>query len=390
MPTNVHLMIEDCIIHFGLHKTGSSSIQWFLRHELRDERFFYPASGQLPHLLDNCHNRSLCCAFQDNPEKYHIHLKEGVGLTRLRARGEWFKKQIGTVTALRKVKTLILSAEELSNHSASELERLKDFLGGHGLTVRAIGYVRKYKQLQESRFQQALREPGTRRLPLSPEAPRFTNFPYREKLEKFPEVFGHSSVQVEKFEIAASSDGGVVGDFCRKAGIAQQPRSTAQQNEGLSMHAIRLLYVFRKFGSASSRVVEPIHANLRLIDKLSELKGDRVAFHSSLVRKSEHQWRIDVDWISQQMGDDMVGDLYGADDRDCLRGEADLFVFSLPSLEWLASESQTQFSELKSGAPHVVAESVGLLAKRLMRRAKIRRIQRRLVSFLPKLWGSKT
>jgi len=358
-------MTKRCIIHFGLHKTGSSSIQRFLRHELRDERFYYPDSEQLPHLRDNCHNRPLCCAFQSHPEKYHSHAKEGASLSELRARGEWFKQQLSAGIGAENAKTLILSAEELSDFTAEEIGGLVRFLDSLSLDVSAIGYVRKYKQLQESRFQQALREPGPRGRLLPPEAPRFTIFPYRQKLEKFSEVLGSSAVRIKKFEAAALSDGGIIADFCRRVGIAQLPIFYGRANEGLSIDAVRLLYAYRKFhpgpvtGNAEGTIIS------RMVNKLSELKGERVTFHSSLLARSEDNWRADVNWISERMGEDMLGDLYGGDQQGCVRGEADLFVFSLPSLEWLASKAEVPLSTIRSGDPSLVAGAVGILKDHL-------------------------
>ena len=169
--------MRHCIIHFGLHKTASSSIQKFLRHELRDPRFFYPTSSELPPLRDNCHNRPLCCAFRNSPETYHAHLKEGVGLQELKTRGAWFIEHVRSAVRSEAAETLLLSAEEISNFQEDELARLLDFLRAEKLGLAAQGYVRKFKPLQESRFQQALRDPGTSGQLISLEAKHLRLFP---------------------------------------------------------------------------------------------------------------------------------------------------------------------------------------------------------------------
>ncbi len=63
----------------------------------------------------------------------------------------------------------------------------------------------------------------------------------------------------------------------------------------------------------------------------------------------------------------MLGELYADDEDDCLRGEADLFVFSPYSLEWLACATKTKMSRLKEGDPKVVAATVHTLRKQLAR-----------------------
>jgi hypothetical protein len=356
--------MRRAIIHFGLHKTGSSSIQSFLRNELRDERFYYPASGETPALQEICHNRALSCAFQHNPETNHMHAREGVGVRELRARGDWFKQRLSVDAFPEKADTIVLSAEELSNFEITELESLVDFLAKQGLVIEAIGYVRKYKRLQESRFQQSVRAPGPTGRTLAPDHPYFAGFAYRKKLEKFWQVMTPGSVTLDIFERAISSSGCIVDDFCHKAGITRQFEPAARENEGLSMDAVRLLYTFRKFHPAFNAGMNSIAPNQRLVAMLCELKGERVAFHSSLLRNTESRWRADVDWISAQLGEDMLGDLHGDDEGDCLRSEADLFAFSPSSLEWLASASQMEFGSLKSGDPARVARAMRVLADR--------------------------
>ena len=356
--------MRRCIIHFGLHKTGSSSIQSFLRHELRDGRFYYPAAGETPALQDICHNRALSCAFRKHPETNHMHVREGVGVRELRARGDWFKQRMCVDAFPEKADCLVLSAEELSNFEKPEIEDLVNFLAKQETAVAGIGYVRKFKRLQESRFQQSVRAPGPVGPTLSPEHPVFADFAYRAKLEKFPQIMSRKAVTLGIYEAAISSGGCIVDDFCRRAGIERLERKNARQNESLSMDAVRLLYTFRKFHSGFNQGMNSLGPNQRLVAKLSELKGGRAAFHSSLLKKTESRWRADVDWISQIMGEDMLGDLRGDDERDCLRGEADLFAFSARSLEWLALESQTESGKLKSGDPAVVARAMQVLADR--------------------------
>jgi hypothetical protein len=151
----------------------------------------------------------------------------------------------------------------------------------------------------------------------------------------------------------------VVGDFCSKVGIEQEIPVAHRVNEGLGLDAVRLLYAFRKFqldpekGSADG--------NMRLVAKIAGLKGNRLVFHSSFFLKSESQWRADVDWISERMGEDMLGDLYADDDKDCVRGEADLFRFSKASLDWLARVTGVSVRSLRGGNPEEVAQAVAQL-----------------------------
>jgi len=357
-------VIKRCIIHFGLHKTGSSSIQQFLRRELTDPAFFYPESGREPHLRDNCHNRVLVAAFCDMPERYHTHAIEGVSFNTLRARGEQFKSQLRTWSRDGSSQTLILSAEELSNFEVGEARAMADFLRSLQWEVSGLGYVRKYKRLQESRFQQALRMPSLKMRLLPPEHDRFARFPYRHKIEKFLQIFGSDAVTVRKFDRSTLEGGCVVRDFCTRIGISQEVPPTKPTNRSLSLNAIRLLYAYRKFGTSAHGDRDLSIRDCLLVEKLSEIEGPRATFHSSLLLRSRDKWEGDVEWVSEFLGENMLGDLYADDSAPCLRSEADLLEFSPRSLEWLASASQTRPSLLKTGDPVLVARSVGLLRDR--------------------------
>jgi hypothetical protein len=371
--------MRRCVLHFGLHKTGSSSIQRFLRHDLRDRRFFYPASSDQPHLKDNCHNRPLCCAFQNHPEKYYSHAKEGTPLAELRARGEWFKNAMDRRFASPEAETLVLSAEELSNYETPELVRLLDFLHGRNLEVEAIGYVRRYKPLQESRFQQAVRSPGHLGKAIPPESRRYALFPYRQKLEKFSELLVRSAARIVSFESAIFSNDGMLGDFCRRVGIEQENTMSQRVNEGLGLDAVRLLYSFRKFQPTPSIGNDAMEGERRLVAKLAELKGARTVFHSSFFLKSESDWRSNVDWISERVGENMLGDLYADDDKDCVHGETDLFQYSKDSLDWLARETGVSFRSLQGGDPEKVAQAVARLKEPVVKQPKRAGLWERLI-----------
>jgi len=358
-----------CVVHFGLHKTVSSSIQRFLRRKLADPAFFYPESVQEPHLSDDCHNRILVAAFSATPERYHTHAVEGVSFSTLRARGETFKKRLRIWSNKEDSQTLLLSAEELSDFEPREVRAMADFLGSLQCEISGLAYVRKYKRLQESRFQQALRMAGQRRRLLPPEHDRFARFPYRQKIEKFLQVFGRESVTVRKFDVSTLEGGCVVRDFCAHVGISREPGVVERVNRSLSLDAVRFLYAYRKFGTGTHLGGDSSIRDHLLLDKLAEMDGPRAAFHSSLLAQNRDKWRADVEWISEHLGEDMLGDLYADDDAPCLRSEADLLEFSPHSLDWLASESRARSGLLKTGNPVLVAESIRLLHDRAVGKA---------------------
>jgi hypothetical protein len=155
-------MIKSCILHFGLAKTASTSIQQFLRHDLEDSGFCYPAiSHDGGNVSDDCHNRALCYAFLSKPEEHHTSVKLGLSVESLRLQGAEARRQLTNAVQHSPAHTLLLSAEGLYWFPFEDLQVLVVFLSNLNLRVRAVAYVRQFKRHQESVFQQRVREPSS-------------------------------------------------------------------------------------------------------------------------------------------------------------------------------------------------------------------------------------
>ena len=139
-------MITRCIIHFGLPKTGTTSIQRFLRYELTDPGFHYPTFTTNRHLRDDCHNRALNRAFRSDPENFHAHVKAGLSKEILQKQGAAFREQLQHEVRSSPAHTLLLSAEDLSWFSLGDIRRLVEFLTSLGLRARALAFVRRLKR----------------------------------------------------------------------------------------------------------------------------------------------------------------------------------------------------------------------------------------------------
>src|SRR3989304_5866607 len=85
--------VSEIILHVGLHKTGTSSIQetLFLNENnkiLKNHGFLYPKNW-VPN-----HSIPVYSAFCDNPEKYHANIKLGYNLSEIEEKiksGEVYK-----------------------------------------------------------------------------------------------------------------------------------------------------------------------------------------------------------------------------------------------------------------------------------------------------------
>jgi hypothetical protein len=64
-------MKRRVIVHIGMHKTGSSSIQHTLYQRLADASFEYADLGCANH------SEQIHSLFSSSPERYHLHRKRG-------------------------------------------------------------------------------------------------------------------------------------------------------------------------------------------------------------------------------------------------------------------------------------------------------------------------
>ncbi len=63
--------MSKCIIHIGMHKTGSTSIQKSL-DGFHDQEFFYAHLGNTPN-----HSLAIFSLFSSHPERHHLHIARG-------------------------------------------------------------------------------------------------------------------------------------------------------------------------------------------------------------------------------------------------------------------------------------------------------------------------
>jgi hypothetical protein len=350
--------MRECILHFGLPKTASTSIQQFLRHDLEDAGFCYPRfSLDGGNVSDDCHNRALCCAFFSKPEEFHTSVKLGLSVESLRLQGADSRRQLTNAVQRSTAHTLILSAESLYRFPFEDLQGLVEFLSNLDLRVRAIGYVRQFKRQQESLFQQRVREPNpgglVKKFQLG-----MVSLCYQKNISKFDELLGNSNVIIREFDPRKFEAGCPVRHFCQTVGIQQKHIFLRAANESLSLEALQLLYTFRMFGAGYGKGGEAMIANTRLLERLSRCGGTRFFYHSSLLAQTENEWRPDVEWAEERTGIPLLGNIHEDDEKPGVRCEADLLRFSKESLEWLAWESGVSVRSLLGGNPETVAQAV--------------------------------
>lgn len=222
----------DCILHIGLHKTGSSSIQNSLR-AYDDGKTFYARLGNPNHSV------AFRTLFSEDYLDYHVWKRKGYSNDKIEERKAAYSKALVQQISRNDRSHIIFSGEGISNLSQKELKKMAETIGRHCDDVKIIACVRDPLSFAISYFQQELQ--GGRTKPLE-----VINPGYRAKLEKFLNVFGKESVEVRDFKRAKLVKGDVVFDFCDIAGLNITSTDVSRENESISVGAMKILFHFNR------------------------------------------------------------------------------------------------------------------------------------------------
>jgi hypothetical protein len=346
---------DDMVVHFGMHKTGTSSIQESLFRRLADKRFYYVNFG-----IPNASNGVTMC-FRTDLERYGPLRKTGVTAAKLASRRAEAERRLSSEIEESAGRTAVISGEHIGKLSDAELRDMRRFLAERGRhALLPIAYVRRPKEYMESAFQQRVRG-GLGRL----NAERL--FPeYRQRFAKFDTVFGRENVRLSVFEPGRFPGGCVVRDFCARVGIEFRAEEVIRVNEALSLPALSLLFAYHRFGPGFGVGPRVLQENRLLVERLRALPGPKPRLHSALVAPVIERRRDEIEWMEARL-EASLGEELAAHDEGAVRSESDLLKFSAESLHWLAQQLGPEHVRRCDPAmsPEAVAAWVHLLRLRL-------------------------
>lgn len=279
--------MSKLILHAGMPKTGSTSIQFAL-FGFDNERFSYPFLGGVSH------NKALLSLLSKNQKKHHLY--KGVLITKNYIRKIHIKLKQKKILNTETNKTLILSAEVLPFLSKQEIFELKNILNELMLNdISIIAYIRTPIEYITSGFQQVLKN-------------SFINFGdftnllpnYKTKFEKFDELFGKENVYLYKFDKNKFPDGNVVFDFFKRIGVNMDQQKIFFVNESLSMETVKFIYTFKKYTNAKLFKGEAQW----LSSFISKALGKKNKFRISpkVIIPFIKSLKDDIDWMEKKLG----------------------------------------------------------------------------------------
>jgi hypothetical protein len=225
-------MVSEVIVHIGMHKTGSTSIQAALAG-YDDGRAFY---ARFP---ETNHSSAIRGGFSATPENYHQWKKLGLDLAEIQCRRKQYREQLARDLARDDRDVLIISGEGIGLlDDLGKLEFLET-ARQHARRIRVVCYVRAPLEFAASYLQQNIKV-GRRTLP------PIVRTEYRNRLEIFAQQLPPEDLVVRAFDRASFPAGSVVADFRQIAGLESHKIADKSANESLSAPAIKLVYAFNR------------------------------------------------------------------------------------------------------------------------------------------------
>lgn len=280
-----------CILHIGMPKTGSSSIQFNLSKQVANADFEYVKLSP-----DGNSSQIIYSLFSEQPEFYHGNQKSGFSKDDLIGINKNNLRKLTGILKNTKSNMVIISAEDISALTEAELNKLKLYLMEYCESVCVIGYVRPFVEYMQSALQQVIKD-GLKNFILDNLYPK-----YRDVFEKFDKVFGEDNVVLVKFDHSILLENDVVLDFCHRIGITINLESIVRENQSISLEAAALLYIYHHFGFGYGCGNKVFHENALLIEAISKISGKKISFASFLINQIQEKYSDDIKWIETRIG----------------------------------------------------------------------------------------
>lgn len=314
---------KRCIVHIGMHKTGTTSIQEYFYANRTAVDILYPDLG------DANHSVPLFSMFYCTPENYYIHSinklnKDSVIRYNLQMKNS-LEKQIN----ISNKEDVLISGEDLIYLEKTDLEKLKEFFRTYYENIEIIAYTRSLNEYLSSALPENLKNEGDTDFNLEKLFPN-----YKKLFLKFIDVFGKSNVNIFEFNKFKLKDNDIVSDFCSKISIHQENKIALNENKSLSLEAVSFLFIYYKFFPNTIIGEDNRRMNINLIIKLSNIGYKKFKLCNKVLIPLIKIFSDDFAWMKKDIGIDL-DDTKIKDYKDCVSSQEDLFQIAIENIELL-------------------------------------------------------
>lgn len=294
------------IIHAGMNKTGSSSIQRTLEG-MRDTNFEYVE------WVSSNHSEMYVLLFQEEAllERYHIFQTQGVRLDELAKRRRTWRARLGDQLARTDKDLVVFSGEDISQPARNEVAvtAMQDYFARHFDDIRIIAYVRPPQSFINSAFQQKVKSAGVDRIDVRRLWPN-----YRQRFERLDRAFGRENVTLVKFDRENLREGDVVEDFIARSAITGERAAMRRINDSLSLEALALLFAHRRLaGGMKKGFASATRQNNAMVHQLSSIKGRKFELSAGLIADAIAANADDLAWMEERLETTLAEELVERD-----------------------------------------------------------------------------
>jgi len=302
--------IDEIILHVGLHKTGTTSIQQTLFSDennklLEKQNYLYPKYWPSNHSIP------VYSIFCNHPEKYHINIKNKYSNSKIKDINERYLERLETEIVEREQSKLIISGEDISNLTFDNLNRLKEYFTSvfvYKDKIRVIIYIRNPLLWSISAIQEKIKAGMHYESTLKEMENIVRKFP-GNLVEKYIQVFGREAIEIYTFEEAVAHEFGPVGHFLSILGFTRgeiEKFSMVKSNKSISLVAGDIL----SFINEKMPMIKDGKLNLKRFNgdsvPIFDIRGPKFDIPYSDKKKLLEAGQHAINWVKENLGIDYL------------------------------------------------------------------------------------
>ena len=247
--------MRELILHIGMHKTGTTTIQRTLKK-------FDNGTARYAQLYDFNHSIPMYTLYSEARYEYHIHSNLGRSREDIDAIVKDTRESLNREFSLGRDR-LIISGEDIALIDPMGVDSMASYLEQNVDRIRVLAYVRDPFGFASSALQQRIRG-GLMTVDVPPTE-------YRKRFEKFIDRFGQEAVEFIDFSKLSLSGTSVLQDFCERVEIDHLCFNEAHANTSTTLNAIRLILKFNRAGLRSKGNPQLVKTRNALIHRLTRM-----------------------------------------------------------------------------------------------------------------------
>ena len=279
--------MTEIILHVGMHRTGSTSIQSALRG-YDDGKTLWAELG-----FEN-HSIPFYTAFSELYQSYPLWLSMGLSEKQVTEKRKFFRSEILRIAKTEGRERIIFSGEDICSLTKEEFVDMLSLFDESANSVSVYFYVRRPLEFIKSDTQHAIKAGAVRNSLWKPD--------YGEKFRKIFETLEQDRIHFRLFDPVQLKHGDVVEDFCQWLGLEKPIEFDVVENASISTTTAKLLSHINRsnillFGDP---VLNSAHG--RLVDVLQSTFPGKFDLHDELlvgaVDPEDIRWMEDASGIS--------------------------------------------------------------------------------------------